>query len=89
MSGEARQTDRAIRLIAAVICEMEQRFVDAGAMILHRDVTAGGVHDLFHFRNCIRRTSWVSSETPVQHRNVIMMIARSKNLIARNGQEPR
>ena len=63
---------------------MQQRFVDAGAVAFRCDVSAGGPDRFLHFRNRVRRAGGIFRETAVEHRDVVMVIARGENFFARD-----
>ena len=77
--SETAAADRAIR-------EVQQRFMDTGAMVFLCDVTASVAHGILHFWNGIRRTRRHRCESSVQHRHIVVVIARRENVFAGNIQ---
>src|SRR5713101_6521446 len=63
--------------------------MDASAMIGLRDVTASGAHGVFYFGNRVCRTSGKLCVVAVQHRDVVVMIARGENVFARDVDQTR
>src|ERR1700720_891517 len=63
--------------------------MDAGAMISLRDVTAGGAHGVFYFGNRVCRAGGKLRVVAVQHRDVVVMIARGENVFARDVDQTR
>src|SRR2546423_10798230 len=64
--------------------EMQQRLVDAGAVVLRRDVTAGGLHSLLHFGNRVSGTGGITGKPAVEHPNVVLVVSGSEKLVAGN-----
>jgi hypothetical protein len=69
-----------------VIREVHQRFMNSGAVVFLCDVAASVAHGNSHFRNGIRRARRHRCESSVQHRHIIVVIARSENVFARDIQ---
>jgi hypothetical protein len=69
--------------------EMPQGFVHARAVFFRRDVAAGVVHGFFHFRDCICRASRKRRVTAIQHRDVVVVIARGEDLFTGDFQQAR
>ncbi len=63
---------------------MLERFVDAGAVFLLSYPAAGGADGFLHFANGIGRTGREGRVTAIEHRDVVVMIARGKNHFARD-----
>ena len=68
---------------------MQQRFVNAGAVLLLGDVTAGGANSGFDFVDCVCRTGWHPGNLSIQHRDVVVIIARRKDVFARDFDQTR
>ena len=64
--------------------EVAQRFVDAGANFLLRYAAARTTDCFLHFRDGIARTSRQRRITPIQHRQIVMMVARREDRLAWN-----
>ena len=58
-------------------------------MIFLRNVTACVAHRILHFWDCIGRARRHSSNFPVQHRDVVVVIACRENVFARDFQQTR
>src|SRR5438132_3145684 len=67
---------RAPRSVALPARKMHQRLVNPGAVRLLGDVTASCPDSGFHFANRICRARRHRSEFPIQHRDIIVMVAR-------------
>jgi len=68
---------------------MLQRFMHAGAVLAFGDVTARASHCGFYFIDRVRWTRGHSCDLAVQHRDVVVVIARSENVFARNVDQTR
>src|ERR1700680_5349219 len=58
-------------------------------MIGLRDVTTCGAHGVFYFGNCVCRASGKLCVLAVQHRDIVVMIARGEDVFARDVDQTR
>ncbi len=60
----------------------------ARAIRPRRNITLRGAHGAFHQHNRVGRASWHGGETPIKHRDIVVMIARRKDVFTSNPEQP-
>ena len=74
---------------ADLVQKMLQRFVHAGAEFLFRNPAAGASHRFFHFWDRVGRTSRERRVTPIEHREIVVMVAAGEDGSVRDFREAR
>src|SRR6187549_1869094 len=67
--------------------EMAERIEDAFATFMSRDEASGGTNHFFYGFNCVRWTRDVRSMAAIQHRQVVVVVTRRKDLVAADSRK--
>src|SRR6516164_10939787 len=76
-------------LLGLLVEKKLQRFVDAGAVLTPGDIAARASDCCFYFGDCIGGASRHPRHVTIQHRDVVVMIARGENVFAGNIDQTR
>ena len=68
---------------------MRERFIYTGTIVVACDVTSGCANGVLDLIYRVRGASRHRRERAVQHRDIVVMIARGENVFARNADQAR